>query len=58
MIKVIFTASENTGIPYKEEFEFNDNITEEEIEEKYFKWVDEQMEKGRDILIWYIKEND
>lgn len=38
MIKVIFKCYENMN-QYEEEYEFEDNVTDDEIEEEWKQWV-------------------
>ena len=38
MVKVIFECYESMN-PYKEEYEFDDNVTDKEIEEEWKQWV-------------------
>lgn len=52
MITVIFECNENMN-KYKEEVEFEDNVTDKEIEEEYENWVWEQI---GDRFSWYRKE--
>ena len=52
MIKVIFECSENMN-KYKEEFEFEDDVTDEFIREVFEDWVWEQI---GDRFGWYKKE--
>lgn len=42
MVKVIFECFENMN-RYQEEMEFEDDTTDEEIEEEYKEWVWEQI---------------
>lgn len=42
MIKVIFKCSENMN-RYEEEVEFDDDVTDESIEEAFVDWVWEQV---------------
>ena len=51
MIKVIFECCENMN-QYKEEVEFEDDVTDEEIEDAYEDWVWEQV---GDKFTWYRK---
>lgn len=52
MIKVIFECFENQN-KYQDEFEFEDDITDEEIEEEYKEWVWNQI---RDNFGWHRKQ--
>lgn len=52
MKKVIFKCGENMN-HYEEEMEFDDNTTEEEINEAWLNWVLEQV---LDNYTWYYKE--
>lgn len=49
---IIFKCSENMN-NYKEEFEFEDDATEEEIQEAFVDWVWNQV---GDNYTWYEKE--
>ena len=51
MVKVIFECCENMN-HYKEEVEFPDDITDEEIGKEYENWVWEQI---GDRFTWYRK---
>lgn len=51
MIKVIFECSENMN-QFKEEVEFDDDVTDELIEEAFIDWVWEQV---GDHYCWYKK---
>ena len=52
MITIIFRCSE-TKKEYEEEFEFDDNVTDEEIEEEFKEWVWNEI---GDYYTWYKKE--
>ena len=52
MIKVIFSCCENMN-ESKEEFEFEDDVTEEEIEDEFKEWVWNEI---GDRYCWYKKE--
>jgi len=52
MIKVIFKCNENMN-NYKEEFEFEDDVTDEIIRGAFEDWVWEQI---GDRFSWYKKE--
>jgi len=52
MIKVVFECSENMN-EHEEEFEFDDNATDKEIEEEYKEWVWNEI---GDRYCWYRKE--
>lgn len=52
MIKIIFECSERMN-EFKEEFEFDDDVTDEEIQEEYENWVWQQV---GDHFCWYRKE--
>lgn len=49
MIKVIFECSENRN-NHEEEYEFEDDATDEEIQKEYEDWVWEQV---GDNYTWY-----
>jgi len=51
MIKVIFKCVENMN-EHEEEMEFEDNITDEEIEEEHKEWVWQEV---GDNYYWYKK---
>ena len=51
---IIFRCCENMN-DYEDEIEFNDNTTDEEIEEEYKEWVWNQIS---DNFYWYKKEDD
>jgi hypothetical protein len=52
MIKVIFSCSENMN-NFKEEVEFPDDVTDEEIREEFEEWVWNEV---GDHYSWYRKE--
>ena len=52
MVKVIFKCCENMN-KYEEEFEFEDDVTDEEIQEEYADWVWSQVS---DNFTWYRVE--
>ena len=52
MITVIFKCSENRNC-HEEEVEFEDDVTDEEIEEEYIEWVWNEV---GDNYTWYCKE--
>lgn len=49
MIKVIFSCSENMN-KHKDEMEFDDDITDEEIEKEFVEWVWNEV---GDHYTWY-----
>ena len=51
-MKVIFECSENMN-EHSEEFEFDDNATDKEIEEEYIEWVWNEI---GDRYCWYRKD--
>jgi len=51
MIKVIFECYENRN-EHQEEIEFEDNVTDEEIEKEYVEWVWNEI---GDNYCWYRK---
>lgn len=51
MIQVIFECTEIRN-GYKEEMEFEDEVTNEEIEQEWKEWVWDQI---RDNFCWYKK---
>lgn len=52
MVKVIFECSENQN-KHKEEREFEDNITDEDIREEFEEWVWEEV---GDHYCWYRED--
>jgi hypothetical protein len=52
LIKVIFECSENMN-KYKEEFEFEDDVTEDDIQDEFEDWV---WDAVGDHYSWYRKE--
>lgn len=51
MMKVVFKCGENMN-EYEDEFEFDDDVTDAEIQEEYERWVWEQV---GDRFTWYRK---
>lgn len=51
MVKVVFSCNENMN-RYEEEMEFEDGVTDEQIEEEWKEWVWEQV---GDNYSWYRK---
>jgi len=54
MIKVIFRCDENMN-QHQEEIEFEDDATEEEIQEAFVDWVWSEV---RDNYTWYREDED
>lgn len=54
VVKVVFECSENMN-KYEEEFEFEDNVTDEQIIEEFSGWVWEQI---GDRFSWHRKETE
>lgn len=52
MIKVVFECNENMN-HFKEEFEFDDDVTDKIIEEAFVDWVWEHI---GDNFVWYRKD--